>query len=247
MPASRHSAARVSRRRRRGGAGSARSALQLGLARRAAPRRRRLGERVRDGAAGEHEALAERVRREPVGAVQAGARGLADGVQPGQRRVRVQVGDDAAHRVVGGRRDRDQLARRVEAGLAQRADDVGEVRGVDAAHVEPDRALAGLGAGAPGSRARPRRAARARRRSARRRVVQRRALAADRLGDEEALAPGDADHGRRVELQQLEVGERGAGLRGRAAARRPASRAGWSCAPTARRRRRCRSRRRARR
>ncbi len=38
-----------------------------------------------------------------------------------------------------------------------------------------------------------------------------RALAADRLGHEEALAALDADHGGRVELQQLEVGERCAG------------------------------------
>src|SRR6185369_16341592 len=34
---------------------------------------------------------------------------------------------------------------------------------------------------------------------------------ADRLGDQEALAALDADHGGRVELDELEVGERGAG------------------------------------
>ena len=45
-------------------------------------------------------------------------------------------------------------------------------------------------------------------------VVQRRALAADRLGDQEALATGEADDRRGVELGELEVGERGAGVAG---------------------------------
>ena len=107
-------------RRRGGGRGRARSASSSARARRARAARG-LRERVGDGAAGEHEALAERVGGEPVGAVQAGAGGLADRVEPGTRRAAVQVGDDAAHHVVGGRRDRDQLARRVEPRLAQRA------------------------------------------------------------------------------------------------------------------------------
>ena len=42
-------------------------------------------------------------------------------------------------------------------------------------------------------------------------VEQRRALAADRLGDQEALAARDAGDRGRVELHELEVGERGAG------------------------------------
>ena len=67
------------------------------------------------GAAAEHEALGERVRRQPVGAVEAGARALADRVQPGQRRAPVEVGGHAAHRVVRGGRDRDQVARGVDA------------------------------------------------------------------------------------------------------------------------------------
>ena len=41
-------------------------------------------------------------------------------------------------------------------------------------------------------------------------VVQRRALAAHRLGDEEALAAADPDDRGRVELDELEVGEVGA-------------------------------------
>ena len=51
----------------------------------------------------------------------------------------VEVGDDPAHPVVRGGRDRDELARRVEARLLQRADDVREQRRVDVAHVEVDR------------------------------------------------------------------------------------------------------------
>src|SRR6185312_9209226 len=55
-------------------------ALQLALVGRDA-RRLLLAERVIDRAPSEHEALAERVGREPVGAVQPGTRRLADGVQ----------------------------------------------------------------------------------------------------------------------------------------------------------------------
>ena len=46
------------------------------------------------------------------------------------------------------------------------------------------------------------------------RVEEPSALAPDRLGDEEALAPGDAGDRGRVELRELEVGERRAGLPG---------------------------------
>ena len=77
-------------------------------------------------------------------------------------------------------------------------------------------------------------------------AVQRGALAAHRLGDQEALAAGDAGHRRGVELDELEVGERRRRRRGRAAGRSPRSPAGWSCATTARRRRRRRARPRAR-
>ena len=76
--------------------------------------------------------------------MQAGAGGLADGVEPGKGRARVEVGDDPAHHVVRRGGDRDELARGVEPGLAERGDDVGEVGGVDRAHVEADGALAGL-------------------------------------------------------------------------------------------------------
>ena len=141
--------------------------------------------------------------------------------------------------------DRDQLARDVEARLGERVDDVREERRVDLAHVERDRRGAG---------ALEQVVDRQRDLVARRELVdealavgveQPRALAADRLGDEEALATGHADHGGRVELEELEVGEQRAGAMREQHARCRATPAGWSCAPTARRRRRRRSRPRA--
>ena len=149
------------------------------------------------GAGAEHEAFAERVRGQPVGAVQARAGALADREQARQRRAPVEVGRDPAHHVVRRRRDRDQLALGVDSGPPQRADDVREQRRVDVAHVEPD-----------GSRAGPvdRPLDRARDLVARRelvdeplaeRVEQARALAADRLGDEEPVGPVGRPRARR--------------------------------------------------
>ena len=110
----------------------------------------------------------QRVGGQAVGAVQAGARALADGVEPGHRRRAVEVGDDPAHAVVRRRRHGDELGRRIEPRLAQRADDVGEQQRVDRAHVEVDARRARSRSSSTTSRAPPRRAARARRRSARR-------------------------------------------------------------------------------
>ena len=121
--------------------GSLRSAA--GSATRAAgggSRRRLLLERGAGGAGAEDEALAERVGGEPVGAVQARAGALADGVEAGQRGAAVEVDRDPAHRVVGGGGDRDRLGARVEPRLAQRLEDVGEAGGVDLAQVEADAA-----------------------------------------------------------------------------------------------------------
>ena len=76
----------------------------------------RLVEPLERGAAAEDEALAERVGGEPVGAVQAGAGALADGVEAlDAGRAPVEVGDDPAHHVVAGGGDRDALRRRVQA------------------------------------------------------------------------------------------------------------------------------------
>ena len=56
------------------------------------------------------------LRGQPVGAVHAGAGDLAAGVQARDRGAAVQVGAHAAGGVVRGRRDRDQVGRRVDAG-----------------------------------------------------------------------------------------------------------------------------------
>ena len=59
--------------------------------------------------------------------------------RPGSEERPVEVGGDPAHHVVGGGRDRDRLARRVEARLAERLEDVGEAGLADGAQVEAAR------------------------------------------------------------------------------------------------------------
>ena len=159
--------------------------------RRPAAGRRGSASAARAARAPKHEALAQRVRGQPVGAVQAGARALADRVEARARVARaVEVGrrrrpSRSARRARPGTSSR----RRVEPGLAQRGDDVGEERRVDRAHVEadavgrPSRASVARSARATSSRG----ASSSTKRSPSR-VEQRRALAADRLGDQEALA-----------------------------------------------------------
>ena len=65
-------------------------------------RRAGLAERGEPGAPAEDEALEQRVRGEPVRAVDAGRGALAGGVEPGHGGRAVEVGDDAADRVVRG-------------------------------------------------------------------------------------------------------------------------------------------------
>ena len=81
------------------------------------PAASRAGDVVGD-AVREDQALEQRVRREPVGAVHPGARALAAGVEAVDRRPAEQVGLDPAGGVVLGRRDRQQLGGRVEPELA---------------------------------------------------------------------------------------------------------------------------------
>ena len=150
------------------------------------------------GAAAEDEALEQRVRGEPVRAVDAGRGALAGGVEAGQARAPVEVGDDAADRVVRGRRDRDRLARGVVAGARERRHQTGEAVALDRAQVETGLAAFGDGArddvagrelvGEPPAAA----------------VEQERALAAQRLREQEAVV----EERGRVELDELEVGER---------------------------------------
>ncbi len=69
--------------------------------------RRGASQAALDRAVGEDEALEQRVRGEPVGAVHAGGGALAAGVEAGDRGRAVEVGGDAAHQVVGRGCDRD--------------------------------------------------------------------------------------------------------------------------------------------
>jgi hypothetical protein len=69
-------------------------------------------------ACGEHHGLEQRVGGEPVGAVQAGRGHLADRPQAGNARAAACIGGDAAHVIMRGRRNRNELARRVDAGFA---------------------------------------------------------------------------------------------------------------------------------
>src|SRR5690606_2286062 len=91
------------------------------------------GRGVAARAAAEHQQVAQRVRAQPVRAVQAGARDLAgsvqarqDGVVAVEDDVRVDGGGDAAHRVVGRGLDRHELLHRVNAQVdARELGDVG--------------------------------------------------------------------------------------------------------------------------
>ena len=102
--------------------------------------------------------------------------------------------------------------RDVEPRLGERADDVGEHRRIDLAHIERDRPRAG---------ALEQFVDRTGDLVARRelldealpvRVEQPRSLATDRLGHQESLASGHPDHRGRMKLQELQVGEPGAGV-----------------------------------
>ncbi len=81
----------------------------------------------------EDESLEQRVRRQSVGAVHAGARGFPARPQPGQRAGTVEIGDDTARQVVRSGRDGEPLTGRVEtdrrAGTEDRGEAVGEVGG----------------------------------------------------------------------------------------------------------------------
>ena len=115
----------------------------------------------------EHEALGQRVRRQPVRAVHARARTLPDGVQPGERGATAIVGHDSADHVVSRGRDGDRVAAGVESARGRaspRCSESGSCR-CRACRGTPCRRRAG----ARRSRVRPRLSARAPRRSARRR------------------------------------------------------------------------------
>ena len=174
-----------------------------------------------------HQSLQQRVRRQPVGAVQPGTGDLADREQPGHRGPAVEVGEHPAAVIVRGRSHRNRLS--VDGSMpasAQAADTVGKRR-------------AKTGAGDPGRVQEDVVADAARRRDMRREtasdttsrgarsasgctpghdpvagaVDQHRALAAHRLGDQRAVPeiarPGPQHC--RMELHELRVGQRRTG------------------------------------
>ena len=132
---------------------------------------------------------------------------------------------------MGGGSDGNQLVRRVDARPAQRADHVREQRGVDL------RACPARRTSLPVSRHQD--LDRARHLVARRELVdealaagvqEQRALAADRLGDRGTRRRRGRRDGGRVELDELEIGERGTGrVREQQAAAGGAGRIGGAC------------------
>ena len=167
----------------------------------------------------EDEPVEQRVRREPVRAVHAAARDLAARPEVVERGRAVEVGDDAAREIVRGRRDGQPLLGRIEIGAQAREPDRREVvlEVVDHRGVEPDVLLA--------RRLHPF-VDRARHDVARREigermqpgherdavdVAQHRAFAAQRLREQRPRHQRRVQRGR-VELDELEVGARDAGL-----------------------------------
>ena len=165
-----------------------------------APRHRRLAERGKRGAPSEHEALEQRVRREPVCAVHARRGAFAGGIQAGQLAPAVEIGEDAADGVVRGRRHGDRCLRGVVALLDEAPHQRRKATAVDRAEVEQHRSARRDLAGDD---------------IARRELVgeavalvveEHRTLASQRLGEEKRRV----DERRRMELDELEVGERSA-------------------------------------
>jgi len=107
-------------------------------------RHRRQGwfvERGQDCTPPEDQALEQRVGRESVGAVDAGGRAFAGDEEARQIGPPFQIGNDAADRVVRGRRDRDRLVRRIEAGSLDLHHEARKARPVDLAQVQEGRAF----------------------------------------------------------------------------------------------------------
>ena len=181
-----------------------------------------LARRVR-GALAEDHAFEERIRGEPVRAVQAGAGHLADGEQARDRGPPIQVGAHAAADIMRGRDDGDGRDRHVDAeGEAGRIDvrkvlDQERLRHVR--HVEEDAVVAApLELAVDAARhhvARGKLLARvvALHEGLAGAVAENPALAAQRLGDEEVLRLRMVEAGG-VELDELEVGDGRAGAMG---------------------------------
>src|SRR4051812_45304760 len=84
---------------------------------------------------GENEALQQRVRREPVRTVHAGARDFANSVETFQRRPAAEIGDDAAHHVMRGGRDRYEIPSWIDSSRLADREDAGKSFGESAAEL----------------------------------------------------------------------------------------------------------------
>ena len=141
--------------------------------------------------------------------------------KPGERGAAVGVGRDAAHVVVRGRRDRDQLARRIDAGAravcGHGGKSLGECRADRRAGIE-ERAAPGLRSRRTRARATISRGASsasgwiAQHEALAALVDQHRAFAAQRFGRERRRIAADVDGGR-MELDEFRIGDDRAGAR----------------------------------
>ena len=179
--------------RRDGRRGSARVASRARLGRSGSCQG---GER---SSAPEDEAFEQRVRREPVRPVDPGAGALAGRVQAGHLRAPVEVGDDAAHRVVGRRGDGHRLRGRIEACVDERAHERGEAR-----CGRPGAGRAAPFPATPTARATTSRGASS---SVKRSPSPSRRSAPSPRSASLRRSPPPREHGR-MELDELEVGER---------------------------------------
>ena len=127
----------------------------------------------------------------------AGARALAGRVEPRDARAAVEIRDDAAHRVVGSRRDGDRLERGIEAFPHERLHERREAAAIDRTQVEQRPTV--LGDRASDDVARRELVGEAVTRG----VDEHRPLAAQSLAQQQAVL---GQHGR-VELHELEIGE----------------------------------------
>jgi hypothetical protein len=95
----------------------------------------------------EDETFEKGVGCETIGSVDSGARGFPGGVESGERGVAVYVGEDASHKVVGGRPDGDEVPVEFEVVLREElryAGKAGLEILTDVAHIEVDRAIHAL-------------------------------------------------------------------------------------------------------
>ena len=134
-----------------------------------------------------------------------GARALSRGVEPGDRGARVEVGDDAADRIVGGGGDRDRLVGGVIACFRERRHQRRVAVALDRSQVEARSGPRGDGPCDDVTRSELVDEALATV------VEQRRPGAAERLREEEAVMAVVVPQRRGVELDELEVCESSAG------------------------------------